>query len=259
MTTPVPPREQVALRARVEAVVDALGPAFTVVHEDRDEEHPPHGVTTGWGSLVEGGRLGRPVEIWFDGVDHDIALFVGHEDTHGLWREWRDLTDMTAVLGELEAVLRAVLAGEPRRAALVFDRQGDLDVFASVHEASLYVRPEDVAGSGDAAFFLDDGVVLACRVTRHEVQLLPTRERDEDRLLALLRRSRRDAGWVTSSQDVRRFVDEQLRTVWRMRWPARRSGRSPSGSDRSPGSAGPRGEAPRLDDGQDGRDHVDRQ
>lgn len=98
-----PPAAQVALRARVERVLNQRGVHY--VHEDKFWESKNGGQAVyGWGTRIARGRFTRSVYIWFDGLDSDIAIWRG-----GKYFEWRDLEDVEQVLAEVEIQLRGLL------------------------------------------------------------------------------------------------------------------------------------------------------
>ncbi len=60
-------------------------------------------------------RAGQPFQVWFDGLDNDIAVFSEGSSRRsrrrGFWFEWLDLTDMASVLSSVEDRVRELLRG----------------------------------------------------------------------------------------------------------------------------------------------------
>lgn len=116
LRSPEPPPEQMALRALVEHLLTQYEGVATYRHDDifwesasgREAEY-------GWGTRVAPLQSGKPFLVWFDGLDHDIAVSSEssgwRRKNRGVWFEWRDLSDMDAVLGSVEERLRSLLAG----------------------------------------------------------------------------------------------------------------------------------------------------
>jgi hypothetical protein len=115
LEVPEPPAEQRALRALLERLLPEYHRVATYQHEDTFWEYEGGGrAVYGWGTNVTPLRSGRPFTVWFDGLDDDIAVWAhGHgwrRKNRGLWLEWQDLSDMQAVLTDMERRLRALLA-----------------------------------------------------------------------------------------------------------------------------------------------------
>ncbi|NHC14731.1 hypothetical protein [Motilibacter deserti] len=110
---PDPPLEQVALRRRLERVLAELGVPYE--HEDRFwESDDGQGAVYGWGTRVQMPGVPEPVNVWFDGLDEDIAVSTpGYgrwwRRTRGVWHEWLDLSDLDRVLDEVEACVQRLL------------------------------------------------------------------------------------------------------------------------------------------------------
>lgn len=114
---PVPeqPAAQTALRAVVEAVLREFQATASYGHNDRFwESHDGREAVYGWGTKIDPRSTGRPVDVWFDGLDNDIVV-----QQHGggwwrrrnrpVWHEWRDLADLDSVLEDVARVLRMLL------------------------------------------------------------------------------------------------------------------------------------------------------
>ncbi len=114
---PVPesPPEQAALRDLLERLLAQHEGVATYRHGDTFWESDSGGRTVyGWGTQVTAIQSDRRFEVWFDGLDLDIAVWTEktgwRRRDRSLWFEWRDLSDMTAVLASVEERLRALLA-----------------------------------------------------------------------------------------------------------------------------------------------------
>ena len=113
---PLPPAQQVALRRRVEAVLGQHADLVTFAHQDRFwESDDGSQAVYGWGIRVTPRRVGTPFEVWFDGLDDDIAVFTDARDRRpraaSSWHEWRDLSDLDVVLDGVDQAVRELLQG----------------------------------------------------------------------------------------------------------------------------------------------------
>ena len=107
------------------------------------------------------------------------------------------------------------------RAVLSFDDTGDVWVFASLQDAASWMEAVDVeAGEYDAGVFTHDGHIVEVTTLGDRTVLDVRPERDEPRVWALLAEGRPGLS-PTTSEDVLRFVNEQLRWEWERRWPTR--------------------------------------
>ena len=104
-------------------------------------------------------------------------------------------------------------------AVFLFERQGDLNVFASVSDAAGWMEAIDVEDGGSA--FLHDGTVLDVASASGAVVLTPTEARDLPLLERLLADYRRGLGVATSTVAPLDFANEWLRQDWERRWPRR--------------------------------------
>jgi hypothetical protein len=105
---------------------------------------------------------------------------------------------------------------QPLRPVLVFSRDGDVDVFASVRAAAGYLEAIDVEDGEYAAIFTYDGCEVAATTgAGNEVHLTITDRHDPDRLEELVRRARPEAAGVVG------LANEELRLAWEGRWPRR--------------------------------------
>jgi hypothetical protein len=101
----------VALRLRVEAVLREYRAVASYAHQDRFwESADRREAVYGWGTVVKPRSRGKQVDVWFDGLDHDIAVSAnGRWGRRPLWYEWRDLSELSDVLDDVEGVLRELL------------------------------------------------------------------------------------------------------------------------------------------------------
>ncbi len=107
---------QVALRAAIEALLRDYQDVASYRHLERFwESANGREAVYGWGTTIEPRAAGVPIHVWFDGLDNDIAVSTeGHgwrRRNRGVWHEWRDLTDLNAVLDGVTGVLRKLLSG----------------------------------------------------------------------------------------------------------------------------------------------------
>ncbi len=114
LPAPEPPPEQVALRALLEGLLTEYDGVATYRHDDTFWESEGGGQTVyGWGTQVTPVLSGRPFTVWFDGLDEDIAVWADgkgwRRKDQSLWLEWQDLSDIQAVLSDVEKRLRALL------------------------------------------------------------------------------------------------------------------------------------------------------
>jgi hypothetical protein len=113
---PVPeqPPAQTALRAVVEAVLRDFQATASYRHDDRfwTSDNGREAVY-GWGTTIKARAAGKPVEVWFDGLDNDIAVWQDGDGRRPRSRpvrhEWRDLTDLHGVFEDVANVLRSLL------------------------------------------------------------------------------------------------------------------------------------------------------
>lgn len=112
---PETPAAQTALRATIEAVLRDYQDVASYSHDDGFwESANGREAMYGWGTRIEPRAEGVPIYVWFDGLDHDIAVSTdGHgwrRRNRGVWHEWRDLADLNAVLHGVTEVLRTLLS-----------------------------------------------------------------------------------------------------------------------------------------------------
>jgi hypothetical protein len=111
---PVPPAEQVVLRAWVDVRVRELGVSSRRLDRCRGSDDG-RVASCGWGDRIDRGEGREAIRVWYDALDSDIAI----TGERGEYAEWHDLSDMTAVLAELDERLRRMLAAPaPRRRRL---------------------------------------------------------------------------------------------------------------------------------------------
>ena len=117
LPAPLPPAEAVAVRQRVEDVLTRHAAVATWRHEDRFWQSDDGRRTVyGWGTTVEPRGAGGRIEIWFDGLDRDLAVALDRPRRRWWpargsdYAGWPDLSDLPAVLDQLEARLVAFLA-----------------------------------------------------------------------------------------------------------------------------------------------------
>lgn len=97
LPAPPAPSEQMELRRRLESVLGERGAPYH--HNDRFwKSRNRVEMIYGWGTTVDRGDR-APIEVWFDGLDHDIVVTVG--DRGRDWHECLDLTDLDSVLNEV--------------------------------------------------------------------------------------------------------------------------------------------------------------
>ena len=117
LPAPPAPPEEVAVRRRVEEVLARHATVATWWHEDRFWQSDDGRRTVyGWGTTIEPRGAGGRIELWFDGLDGDLALALDRPRRR--WRPargrdhrgWADLTDLPRVLDEVEACLVGFLA-----------------------------------------------------------------------------------------------------------------------------------------------------
>ncbi|MGY1883690.1 hypothetical protein ACI799_00110 [Blastococcus sp. SYSU DS0753] len=102
------------MRAIVESVLRDHEGTVSYRHHDRFwQSGNRREAVYGWGTTIEPRTAGEPIEVWFDGLDEDIAV----DQVRGRWwrrrlvrHEWRDLTDLDDVLADVGRVLRALLS-----------------------------------------------------------------------------------------------------------------------------------------------------
>ena len=100
---PPAPSEQHQLRRHLDAAVQEWG--VTYWHEDRNwTSANGREVVCGWGTYIDRGSQRVPIKVWFDGLDHDIAIYGDHRRKDE-YAEWQDLTVMATVLDEVINVL----------------------------------------------------------------------------------------------------------------------------------------------------------
>jgi hypothetical protein len=111
LPTPTPPSEQMELRQWLEKLLTEWGVHFA--HNDEFWESDNGGEAIyGWGTKIERGPGRVPLQVWYDGLDSDIAIWGrGYE-----YFEWQNLGDMPRVLTDIEKKLRALLDARTRRA-----------------------------------------------------------------------------------------------------------------------------------------------
>jgi hypothetical protein len=117
LPAPPPPAEAVAVRQRVEDVLARHTAVATWRHEDRFWESDDGRRTVhGWRTTVEPRGAGGRIQIWFDGLDRDLAVALDRPrrrwwPTRGSdYAGWADLSDLPVVLDQLERRLAAFLA-----------------------------------------------------------------------------------------------------------------------------------------------------
>jgi hypothetical protein len=118
LPAPEPPPEQVALRALLNDVLPQYGNVALYRHDDTFwESDSGREAVYGWGTQVTPLRTGRSFQVWFDGLDNDIAVFSEESPCasgwrarrRGFWFEWLDLADMASVLSSVEDRVRELL------------------------------------------------------------------------------------------------------------------------------------------------------
>lgn len=113
LEAPEPPPEQVALRERLERLLSQYLHVAVYRHEDEFHESESGATTYGWGTEVRPVASGKPFTVWFDGLDHDIAIWTERTGwrlrDRARWFEWLDLTDIDAVLLGVEERARTLL------------------------------------------------------------------------------------------------------------------------------------------------------
>lgn len=78
---------------------------MTYWHEDRNwTSASGREVVCGWGTYIDRGSQRAPIKVWFDGLDHDVAIYGDH-GRKDEYAEWQDLTVMGTVLDEVINVL----------------------------------------------------------------------------------------------------------------------------------------------------------
>jgi hypothetical protein len=119
LPTPEPPAEQLALRTTVEAVLRDYEGTASYSHNDRFwESDNRRQAVYGWGTTIVRQAAGGPIEVWFDGLDEDIAVWQARGGPWwrrrggSNWHEWRDLTDLDSVLADVTRVLRTLLSDD---------------------------------------------------------------------------------------------------------------------------------------------------
>ncbi|WP_166532970.1 hypothetical protein [Blastococcus xanthinilyticus] len=111
LPSPDPPAEQVALRSRVEAVLQEYRTVASYAHQDRFwESANRREAVYGWGTVIKPRSRGKGMDVWFDGLDNDISLSADNRwGKRPIWHEWRDLSDLSTVLDSVEGVIRELL------------------------------------------------------------------------------------------------------------------------------------------------------
>lgn len=100
---PPAPGEQHQLRRHLEVAVQEWGGTYW--HEDRSwTSANDRDVVCGWGIYIDRGSQRVPIKVWFDGLNHDIAIYGDHR-RKGEYAEWQDLAVMPTVLDEVINVL----------------------------------------------------------------------------------------------------------------------------------------------------------
>jgi hypothetical protein len=101
---PTPPVEQVALRQLLDALARRSNGSLECTHQDRFWESADGRESVyGWGTAVRAvHRRTSAVQVWFDGLDHDVTVTTGAKGRRPLWSEWRDLADIERVLKEVQ-------------------------------------------------------------------------------------------------------------------------------------------------------------
>ncbi|PWD49443.1 hypothetical protein C8046_00630 [Serinibacter arcticus] len=61
----------------------------------------------GWGTHIDRGSDRRPIVVWFDGLDLDVAIYGDRRRSE--YHEWHDLSSIAVVLDEVEAVVVELL------------------------------------------------------------------------------------------------------------------------------------------------------
>lgn len=107
---PDAPDEQVALRQWLESFLHLRGATFSH-HDEFWTLDDGRVAKSGWGSRIKRGHGRLPVEVWFDYLDHDIAVWSGHGRRE--YSEWVDLSNMEHVLLSVEDTLAAMLGTGP--------------------------------------------------------------------------------------------------------------------------------------------------
>lgn len=112
LAAPDPPAEQVALRTRVETVLQEHRTVASYAHQDRFwESADRREAVYGWGTVIKWRSAGKQMDVWFDGLDNDITLSADKGwGKRPIWHEWRDLSDLNDVLDDLEGILRELLS-----------------------------------------------------------------------------------------------------------------------------------------------------
>lgn len=106
-------------------------------------------------------------------------------------------------------------------AVFLFDRQGDLNVFASMSDAAGWMEAMDVEDGEYPSAFLHDGTVVDMACSSGAVVLTSTAVRDLPLLERLLTGYRRGLRGATSTAAPLDFANEGLRQDWERRWPRR--------------------------------------
>lgn len=102
---PPAPTEQVLLRARLERRLSEWSVPYRHVDQNSTSADG-RGVTFGWGTHIDRGPDRPSLEVWFDGLDLDVAV---SGDRRSEYYEWRDLSSITDVLDGVEAAVGALL------------------------------------------------------------------------------------------------------------------------------------------------------
>jgi hypothetical protein len=94
------PAEQAALRQRLEQLLIAWGAKWR--HDDRFwQSDDGREAIYGWGTHIQREDGRGALRVWYDGLDHDIAIYGGTDE----YAEWRELRDMPRVLDDVESTL----------------------------------------------------------------------------------------------------------------------------------------------------------
>ena len=105
LPAPDPLPQQVALRTRVEAVLQEYRTVASYAHQDRFwESADRREAVYGWRTVIKPRSPGKQMDVWFDGLDNDITPSADKGwGKRPIWHEWRDLSDLTTSWRTLKA------------------------------------------------------------------------------------------------------------------------------------------------------------
>ena len=106
-------------------------------------------------------------------------------------------------------------------AVFVFDRDGDLNVFASLQHAAGWLEAVDVEEDEYQAVFLHDGTVVSVGTSDEMVLLTPTQDRDLRSLDTLLAQYQQRVPTAPRTSAPLDFANQWLHQEWEGRWPER--------------------------------------